>query len=218
MSSKSGSERAEKAIKTLSSASTPPPLAHFLQVWLAIGFQSFGGGVATLALIRRSLVEQQCWLSEAEFTRYWALVQIVPGINLLGLTILIGQQVAGAKGVALALLGLLLPSVTLTLLLTALYERIQHLELVQAALRGVIPATVGLGLLTALQMARPLMVASLREGKASFLLTGMLLLGSGMVVVMWHWPVILVLCVAGVVSAFTTCQRQNACKDMGTSK
>ena len=204
MSSKPRSELAEKAIKTLSSASTPPQLAHFLQVWLAIGVQSFGGGVATLALIRRSLVEQQRWLSEAEFTRYWALVQIVPGINLLGLTILLGRRVAGAKGVALALLGLLLPSVTLTLLLTAVYERIQHLELVQAALRGVIPATVGLGLLTALQMARPLMIASFREGKASFLLSGILLLGSGIVVAIWHWPVILVLCVAGVVSAFTS--------------
>lgn len=116
-----------------------------------LGFQAFGGGATTLTLIRRNVVEQQGWLSEAEFTRDWALVQIVPGINLLGLTILIGRRVAGAKGVALALLGLLLLSVTLTILLTALYERIQHLEVVRAALRGVIPATVGLGLLTTLQ-------------------------------------------------------------------
>ena len=175
-----------------------------------VGFQSFGGGVATLTLIRQTVVEQQRWLSEAEFTRNWALVQIVPGINLLGLTILIGKRVAGAKGVALALLGLLLPSVTITLLLTALYESIQHLEVVQAAVRGIIPATVGLGLLTSLHMARPLLVASLSEGKASFLLSGILLSGSGMVVAWWHWPVILVLCVAGAVNAFAAWRRQKA--------
>ena len=173
---------------------------HFLRVWLVLGLQSFGGGATTLTLIRRAVVEQG-WLSETEFTRDWAIVQIAPGINLLGLTILIGRKVAGAKGVALALLGLLLPSVTLTILLTALYERIQHLQVVQAALLGVIPATVGLGLLTTVQIARPLMVASIREGKGSFLLSGILLLGSGMAVTWWHWPVILVLCVAGAVSA-----------------
>ena len=192
------------------SPSAPPPLTHFLRVWLWLGFQSFGGGATTLTLIRRTVVEQQGWLCEAEFTRDWALVQIVPGINLLGLTILIGRQVAGAKGVVLALLGLLLPSVTLTILLTALYERIQHLEVVQAALRGVIPATVGLGLLTTLHIARPLMIASFYEGKASFLLSGILLLGSGMVAAWWHPPVILVLCLAGAVSANASWRRQKA--------
>lgn len=180
---------------------------HFLRVWLVIGLQSFGGGATTLTLIQRAVVEQN-WLSETEFTRDWALVQIVPGINLLGLTILIGQKVARAKGVALALVGLLFPSVTLTILLTALYARIQHLQVVQAALLGVIPATVGLGLLTTLQMARPLVVASIREGKGSFLLSGILLLGSGIAVTRWHWPVILVLCVAGAVSAFASWRRQ----------
>ena len=190
---------------------------HFLRVWLLVGFQSFGGGATTLTLIRRNVVEQQGWLCEAEFTRDWALVQIVPGINLLGLTILIGRRVAGPKGVALALLGLLLPSVTLTILLTALYKRIQHLEVAQAALRGVIPATVGLGLLTTLQMARPPMNASFREGKVSFLLSGILLLGSGMAVAWWHWPVILVLCVAGTVSALTCWWRQKARFDKETT-
>ena len=182
-----------------------------------LGFQSFGGGVATLTLIRQTVVEQQRWLSEAEFTRNWALVQIVPGINLLGLTILIGKRVAGAKGVALALLGLLLPSVTITLLLTALYESVQNLEVVQAAVRGIIPATVGLGLLTTLNMARPLLVASLNEGKTSFLLSGILLSGSGMVVAWWHSPVILVLCVAGAVNAFAAWRRHKARIEAETS-
>jgi chromate transport protein ChrA len=80
-------------------------------------------------------------------------VQIAPGINLLGLTILIGRGVAGVPGV-LALLGLLLPSVTHPTANGALRAR-PALEVVQAALRGVVPATVGLGLLTTVQMTRP---------------------------------------------------------------
>ena len=185
-----------------------PTRPAFLQVWLLVGLQSFGGGVATLTLIRRAVVEQQGWLPEAEFTRNWAIVQMAPGINLLGLTILIGRRVAGVQGVVLALLGLLLPSVAIAVLLTAVYQSIQHLAAVQAALRCVIPATVGLGLLTALYMARPLMVASRREGRGSFLLSSMLLLGSAMAVTWWHWPVILVLCTSGAVSAFANWRRK----------
>ncbi len=185
-----------------------PTRPAFLQVWLLVGLQSFGGGVATLTLIRRAVVEQQGWLPEAEFTRNWAIVQMAPGINLLGLTILIGRRVAGVQGVVLALLGLLLPSVAIAVLLTAVYQSIQHLAAVQAALRCVIPATVGLGLLTALYMARPLMVASRREGSGSFLLSSMLLLGSGMAVTWWHWPVISVLCTSGTVSAFANWRRK----------
>src|SRR5438105_7826591 len=98
--------------------SRSPSPRLFLRVWLGLGLQSFGGGAATLTLIRRAAVEQYGWLSEAEFTRAWALVQIAPGINLLALTILIGRRTLGAKGIALALLGLLLPSVTVTVLLT----------------------------------------------------------------------------------------------------
>lgn len=186
---------------------SPPPLAHFLRIWLLLGLQSFGGGTATLTLMRRVVVEQQGWLSEAEFSQYWGLVQMVPGINLLGLIILTGQRVAGAKGVVLALVGLLFPSVMLTLLLTVVYASVQQLTLVQAALRGVIPATVGIGLLTAVQIARPLLAASLKEGKVSFLLSGMILFGSGMSVLWWHWPVLLVLCLAGTVSACISWQQ-----------
>jgi chromate transporter len=185
-----------------------PPLARFLRIWLLIGLQSFGGGTATLTLIRRVVVEQQGWLSGAEFARYWGLVLMVPGINLLGLTILIGRRVAGAKGVVLALMGLLLPSVMLTILLTALYAHFQHLTIVRAALHGVIPATVGLGLLTEVQIVRPLAVASLKESKASFLLSCIILLVSGASIIWWQLPVISVLCTAGAVSAFVSWRHQ----------
>ncbi len=182
--------------------SQPPVSAWLLlRVWLSLGLQSFGGGGATLALIRRAAVEQQGWLTEAEFTRYWALVQVAPGINLLALTILIGRRVAGARGIALALFGLLLPSVTIAILITAAYARIQHLAEVQAALRGIIPTTVGLGLLTAVQMTRSLLADGWREGKGSLVLCLLLLTGSGLAVAVWHSPVVLILIGSGAIGA-----------------
>src|SRR5262249_61988945 len=85
-----------------------------LLIWLNLGIQSFGGGAATLYLIRRAAVERYHWLSDEEFTRYWGICQISPGINLVGLSILIGWRVARWLGVALALAGLLLASAAIT--------------------------------------------------------------------------------------------------------
>ncbi len=183
------------------SAVAIPSCWLLLRVWLLLGLQSFGGGAATLFLIRRTVVERYGWISAEAFTRYWAICQIVPGINLLGLTILIGWHLAGGAGAMLSLLGLLLPSVSITILLTALYASIQDLAPVRAALRGVIPATVGLGLLLSIQMGRPLLVASWRMGRLSFWLSCVLLIGSGIVVAVVHPPVIAVLCVSGAVGA-----------------
>src|SRR4051812_27864349 len=157
----------------------PPPSAwRQLRIWLNIGIQSFGGGAATLYLIRREAVDRRGWLSDEEYARYWGICQIAPGINILGLVILIGWQLSGAAGAALALAGLLLPSAAITILLTALYSRIEQVPLMQAALRGVLPATVGLGLLLAVGMLRPLISASWKEGRTSLAVALVLLLGS----------------------------------------
>lgn len=178
----------------------PPSPWKLLRVWLALGVQSFGGGTATLYLIRRAVVEQQRWISDEEFTRDWAICQVAPGINLLGVTTLIGWRLRGALGIALALLGLLLPSATITIALTALYSSIRDLPAVHAALRGVVPATAGLGLLLALRMARPVLTASGREGRVSLALSCALLLGSGLAM-LWHPPVVGVLWVSGAIGA-----------------
>lgn len=171
------------------------------RAWLALGLQSWGGGSATLLMIRRELVERRAWLSEADFTRYWAICQIAPGINLLGLTVLIGWRLARAPGAALALLGLLLPSVTITAALTAVYARVRDLPLVESALRGVIPATVGLGLLLSWQMGRPLVAEARGEGRGSGLVALLLLGGSAAAVLLWSPPVIIVLLGAGALGA-----------------
>lgn len=180
-----------------------PSHARLLWVWLSLGLQSFGGGTATQFLIRRTFVERYRWIAPADFTRWWAICPLTPGINLLALTVLIGWHLARGIGVLLALGGLLLPSVTITAAMTAAYALIRDHPLVAAALRGVVPASVGLGLLMAWQLAGPLLVASRREGWASVVVSTVLLLGSGAATAWFHPSVILLLCLAGVVGAVT---------------
>ena len=86
--------------------------------------------------------------------------------NIEGLPVSV-LGVARAGGVAMCLLGLLLPSVAITIALTAVYTQVQGFAAVQSALRGVIPATVGISVLLLWRLAAPLYTDSRREGRAS---------------------------------------------------
>lgn len=169
----------------------PPTLRGLLGVWLRVGIQSFGGGAATLALIHQHLVARRGWVDEETFARDWALCQLAPGINLVAfaarLGARIGERCGGAGiGVALAVLGLMLPSAAITVGITAAYARTAHHPAVAAALRAVVPATVGVGLWTAWQMLRPLWKAD-RVG------AGVVALGAGAALLLLRPPVPLVL-------------------------
>jgi chromate transporter len=188
-------------ISELPSQRLSPTVWSLLRIWLNVGIQSFGGGAATIYLIRRAAVEQHGWLTDEEFTRYWGICQIAPGINILGLVILIGWKVGGALGVAVALAGLLLPSASITVLLTAVYASIKDVPLMKSALHGVVPATVGLGLLLAYRMAWPPLAASRREGRASLGLSCAMVIGSALLVGLAKAPVIGVLWGTGALSA-----------------
>jgi chromate transporter len=167
-----------------------------------LGVQSFGGGSVVLAMIRRAAVEQYGWISEAQFTRDWALIQVAPGINLIAFTILIGRQVFGKMGILLALAGMLLPSALITVLITLLYSQFENRPEVRAALHGILPVTIGLGLRTTWQMALPLLRESSREGRASFVLSVLLILACGTVAAFWSGlPVVLLLCGSGLIAA-----------------
>jgi chromate transporter len=152
------------------------------------------------------VVEQRGWLTDEDFTRYWGVCQIAPGINILGLVILIGWQVSGAPGALLSLCGLLLPSAAITVALTSIYAGIREAPLVRAALAGVVPATVGLGLLLGFTMVRPLLNGARREGPASTLVATVLLLASTTIAALARTPVLGILWGSGALSGLAQWQ------------
>ncbi|WP_322480806.1 chromate transporter [Thermogemmatispora sp.] len=141
-----------------------PSLWELLRIWILIGLQSFGGGSSTLLLIQREFTEKHRWLTIEEFARDWNLCIMTPGINLVAITVLIGRKLAGPWGVLVSLLGLLLPSATITALIAAGFQEIQHLAFIEAMFRGVVPATAGIMLVVAINFARPLLKQGYQEG------------------------------------------------------
>jgi chromate transporter len=174
------------------------PIWNLFRQFVAIGLQSFGGGATTLYLMRRVAVEEQRWVSDAEYTAFWGMVQIAPGINLLGQSVLIGHKVAGLRGSLIALAGLLLPSTTLTVALTAGYAVIRTNPLVMAAVHAIIPATVGIGCVLAYQMLRPVLQASRSEGMRSLVISGVVVIAAPVLLMVVGVPAVIVLWGAGV--------------------
>lgn len=192
-------DRADRTT-SLAKGTEAPSIGRLMGVWFGLGLQSFGGGMATQLLIRRAFVERHGWITAEEFARWWAICPLSPGINLLGLTVLIGQRLGGALGVVVSLLGLLLPSVSITIVMTASYAAIRAEPLVEAALRGVVPATVGLGLFLCWQLAGPLLRA-----RAAARFGHIMLLFACILAAVWQTiPLVLVLLLAGVVGALSS--------------
>lgn len=141
-----------------------------LRLWAAIGLQSFGGGASTTLLIYRTFVEIYKWLEPEEYNRYWVLSTMAPGINLVALTVLIGRKLGGTRGIVVSLVGLLVPSAAITCLLTAGFLSVERFPVVQAMLRGVVPATAGLMLVMGIKYAQPLIKEGRAEGTLRLLL------------------------------------------------
>src|SRR5207302_3153533 len=123
---------------------------QLFRIWASIGLQSFGGGASTTLLIQRAFIDKHRWLSIEEFMYLWNLCILTPGINLVALTVLIGKKLGGTWGIAISLVGMLLPSATITCLLTAIFIQIENVAAVQASFRGVIPSTGGILLVAVL--------------------------------------------------------------------
>lgn len=110
--------------------------------WLAL--QGFGG---VLAVVQRELVEKKRWMTREEFVEDWAVAQIMPGPNVVNLSLMIGGRYFGLPGALAAVAGMLVAPLALVLLLAALYGSVADMPTAQGALRGM--GAVAAGLITA---------------------------------------------------------------------
>lgn len=192
---------------------SPSPLEAWplFREWLLIGAQSFGGGAATSYLIQQTFVARLKRVEPEEYARLSAMVQLVPGMNLLALTTLLGWRLRGAQGVVLSLAGLLVPSVSIALVMSAAYLSAQHLPVTQAALRGVIPAMAGVSLATLVRTTQPVFEARRHEGAAGLgLAWALTAAGAGLAWWREDFPVFVIYLGAGALMAAWVWARQRA--------
>lgn len=163
----------------------PSKAALFLG-FMSIAAVAFGGVLPWAHFV---IVERRRWLTNEDFTDTLALCRILPGPNIVNMSIVIGARFHGAMGSLAAILGLLTFPIALVLVLAALYGRYGALPGVQGALTQVAAAAAGLVIAMAVKLARPILARRLVLG-APFIAATFLAVG----ILRWPlWPVILVL-------------------------
>lgn len=175
-----------------------PGLWKLLLIWASIGLQSFGGGASTTFLIQREFVDKRHWVTMEEIVHFWNLCVMVPGVNLIALTILIGHKLRGRTGVVVSLAGMLIPSAAITCLIAAIFKEIEQLRAVQDVVKGIIPATAGIMLLVGLRFMQPQIKFARQKGLLSLLISVALIVLSFVSIAVLQVPVIVVLPCAGM--------------------
>ncbi len=125
-------------------------LALFLQ-FASLSLLGVGGAITSLAEMHRYLVDQQHWLSDAQFNSSVALAQAAPGPNILFVALMgwnvghnTGSTAAALIGALLPLVGIMLPSSTLAYVTAQWSHRNRERRSVRAFKQGLAPIVVAL--------------------------------------------------------------------------
>lgn len=118
-------------------------LATLAGQFAIISLLSFGGANAVLPEMHRQTVELREWVTEHQFADMFAMSQIVPGPNVMVVT-LIGYQVAGFLGALVATLAMCGPTAVLAYLLGRLWDQVKGAHWRSLVEAGLAPVSVGL--------------------------------------------------------------------------
>ena len=127
----------------------PQSLSDLFVSFTLLALQGFGG---VLAVVQRELVEKKRWLTPEEFVEEWAVAQIMPGPNVVNLSLMIGHRYFGLRGALAALAGMLTVPLVVVLMLALVYAQFAGHPGVAGALRGMGAVAAGLIAATGLRL------------------------------------------------------------------
>ncbi len=119
--------------------------------FLKVGCFAFGGAYGAIPLIR-DVVLSYGWLDDEILTYMIAVSESTPGPLMVNLATYIGSSQAGLAGSIIATFAVVLPSLLIILLVTALLKTALKSPYVQAVLRGLKPCMIGIILATGVYM------------------------------------------------------------------
>jgi chromate transporter len=177
----------------------PRPSSHadLFITFTLLALQGFGG---VLAVAQRELCERKRWLTHAEFVEVMSIAQVLPGPNVVNVSLMVGDRYFGWRGAMSALAGMMTVPLVIVLIVAATYVHYANVPMVAGALRGMGAAAGGLIIGTALRLAGALRGSPLGGWVASGLAAA-----TFVAVALLRWPlawVLLALGGAGIATAW----------------
>jgi chromate transporter len=127
-----------------------PPLLLF-RAFMSVGLSGFGG---VLPFARRELVDRRKWMTDVEFAEMLGVCSVLPGPNIINISIWFGTRHGGAVGAIAAFTGLVAVPLVILITLATLYGRYATEPRVVAAVDGMAAAAAGLVIGTGVVMLR----------------------------------------------------------------
>ena len=167
----------------------PESPSHLFLAFTRLALQGFGG---VLAVAQRELVERLNWMTKEEFVEMLAIAQVLPGPNVVNLSLMVGDRFFGTRGAMAALAGMLSVPAVIVLALAAAYGQLSQHPMAVDALRGMGAVSAGLILATGIKLLPALGKNPMgRTTALGLALAALLLIG------LLRWPLVGVLALVG---------------------
>ena len=120
-----------------------PNWLEILGTFALLSILAVGGANALAPEMHRILVDARGWMDDATFTQLYALAQAAPGPNILSASVM-GMQVGGWGGMALATIGILGPAASIAWTVAGWLDRLAGAWWLKPAQAGLVPVALGL--------------------------------------------------------------------------
>ncbi len=120
-----------------------PSWHEILGTFALLSLLAVGGANALAPEMHRLLVDARGWLDDATFIKLYALAQAAPGPNILSASVM-GKQIGGWGGMALATIGILGPAACLAWSVAGWLHRLAGAWWLKPAQAGLLPVALGL--------------------------------------------------------------------------
>jgi chromate transporter len=131
-------------------SAAPRSAIELFWAFTSLALQGFGG---VLPVAQRELVERRAWLTREEFAEALSIGQVLPGPNVVNMSLMIGDRFFGWRGALCALAGILCAPLVIVLTLATLYAQIASTPMAAGAIRGMGAVAAGLIFAMAIKLA-----------------------------------------------------------------
>lgn len=155
-----------------------------LRFWSKLGWISFGGTAAHIAIMHDELVEKKRWISNRTFLHALSHCMILPGPEAQQLAIYIGWKLHGKRGGIVAGTLFVLPSMFILLALSLVYVRFGSVPWIAAMFNGLKPVVIALVIVALQRVARSAVRGPIQGAVAVAAFAAMFFLETSLLVVM----------------------------------
>ncbi|MBQ5813508.1 MAG: chromate transporter [Clostridia bacterium] len=112
-------------------------LCELFLTFAKIGFFTFGGGYAMIAMIENICVENKKWITHDEMMNITVIAESTPGPIAINCATFTGYKKAGFAGALAATFGIIVPSFAVIYLISMFLDNFLELTLIANAFKGI---------------------------------------------------------------------------------